>query len=125
MNKLYPLLLEHNLPAAARCCITTAIMLVCATLQACLQMLTGYPGFFLLLPRVFVSGLVCDRGSGILAARIAVLPGAHLSFKGSIELEYFCANSLFATTAAGSAVVAEFLRSEMKRVMQANKGPAA
>lgn len=49
MNKLYPLLLEHRLPVVVRHCLAVAVMLVCAVLQMALQMLTGYPGYFLLL----------------------------------------------------------------------------
>ena len=45
-----------------------------AVLQTALQMLTGYLGYFLLLPGIFLSGLAFDRGTGILAADI----GAYL-----------------------------------------------
>ena len=72
MNKLYPLLLEHRLPAFVRFGIAGSIMLVCSVLQVALQMLTGVPGYFLLLPGVFLAGLVFNRGSGILAAIVAV-----------------------------------------------------
>lgn len=124
MNKLYPLLLEHHLHILARHCIAVAIMLVCAVLQIALQMLTGYPGFFLLLPGVFLSGLAFDRGTGILAAALAVGVGAYLSYGTNTGVEYLSANGLFAVTAACTAVVAEFLRKEMKRVMLADKTKA-
>ena len=77
MNKLYPLLLEHHLPVLVRYCIAVAIMVVCSVMQTALQMLTGYPGYFLLLPGVFLSGLAFDRGTGVLAAVIAVGVGAY------------------------------------------------
>ena len=124
MNKLYPLLLEHHLPVLVRYSIAAAIMLVCAVMQAALQMLTGYPGYFLLLPGIFLSGLVFDRGSGILAAVMAVAAGAYLAYRGDFGPDYLASNALFTTTAAGTAVVAEFLRMEMKRVMQADKTKA-
>ena len=124
MNKLYPLLFEHHLPVLVRCCIAVAIMLVCAVMQMALQMLTGYPGYFLLLPGVFISGLVFDRGTGVLAAGLAIGVGAYLSYGSDVGSAYIAANGLFAVTAAGTAVVAEFLRSEMKRVMQADKAKA-
>jgi two-component sensor histidine kinase len=124
MDKLYPLLLEHHLPVRVRYCIAVAIMVVCAVLQVALQMLTGYPGYFLLLPGVFLSGLAFNRGTGILTAVIAVGVGAYLSHAPDAGLDYLAANGLFAITAAGTALVAEFLRAEMRRVMQADKTKA-
>lgn len=79
MNKLYPLLLEHHLPSLARYCLAVTVMLACAVLQLTLQMQTGYPSYFLLLPGIFLSGLVFDRGSGILAAALGICVGAYLS----------------------------------------------
>ncbi|MCC8977318.1 sensor histidine kinase [Bradyrhizobium acaciae] len=124
MNKFYPLLLEHHLPILVRYCVAAAIMLVCSVVQAGLQMLTGYPSFFLLLPGVFLSGLVFDRGSGLVAAVMAVVAGAYLSYQAGVSVDYLSVNGLFIITAAGTAVVAEFLRLEMKRVMQADKNKA-
>lgn len=124
MNKLYPLLLEHHLPVPARYGITLAIMLICSVMQTALQMVTGYPGYFLLLPGVFLSGLAFDRGTGVLAAVIAVGVGAYFGYNTDTGFEYLAINGLFATTAAGTAVVAEFLRAEMKRVMQADRTKA-
>jgi two-component system, sensor histidine kinase PdtaS len=124
MSKLYPLLLEHHLPVPVRYCIAMAIMMVCSVMQTALQMLTGYPGYFLLLPGIFLSGLAFDRGTGVLAAVIAVGVGAYFGYETDIGFEYLATNGLFAITAAGTAVVAEFLRAEMKRVMQADKTKA-
>lgn len=124
MNKLYPLLLEHHLPILVRHCLAVAIMLMCAVLQMALHMLTGYPGYFLLLPGIFLSGLIFDRGTGILAAAIAVGAGGYLSYVVNPGIDYLSANALFAVTAAGTAVVAEFLRAEMKRVMLADNTKA-
>jgi len=121
MNRLYPLVLEHSLPVAVRYGISACIMLVCAVLQMALQMQTGAPGYFLLLPGVFLSGLIFDRGSGIFAAVIAVGVGAYVSYAGGIGLDFLATNSLFAITAAGTATVAEFQRAELRRVMQADK----
>lgn len=66
MNRLSPLVLEHRLPAVARYCISVCIMVVCAVLQMALRMQTGAPGDFLLLPGIFLSGLIFNRGSGVL-----------------------------------------------------------
>ncbi len=97
------------------------MMVVCAVLQMALQLQTGMPGYFLLLPGVFLSGLIFDRGSGIFAAFIAVSVGAYLSYAGGFGLNYLTANVLFAITAAGTATVAEFQRAELRRVMLADK----
>ncbi|TWB03591.1 sensor histidine kinase [Bradyrhizobium stylosanthis] len=124
MNRLYPLVLEHRLPTAIRYGISCCVMVVCALFQLALQMQTGWPGYFLLLPGVFVSGLVFDRGSGVLAAVIAVSAGAYLSYAGAVGLDFLTANVLFAITAAGTAAVAEFQRAELRRVMLADKTKA-
>jgi len=121
MHRLYPLILEHRLPAVVRYCISACIMVICSVLQMGLQMQTGSSGYFLLLPGVFLSGLIFDRGSGIFAAVIAVGVGAYLSYAGTYGVDYFAPNVLFAITAAGTAAVAEFQRAELERVMQADK----
>jgi hypothetical protein len=99
-------------------------MLVCAVLQIALQSQTGYPGYFLLLPGIFRSGLIFNRGTGIFAAIIGVGVGVYASHVTPIGSDFVSVNGLFAITAAGTAVVAEFLRAEMKRVMQADKTKA-
>lgn len=121
MNRLYPLVLEHWLPIPVRYGISASIMVACAVLQMALQVQTGVPGYFLLLPGVFLSGLIFDRGSGIFAAVIAVGVGAYVSYAGGFGLDFLATNSLFAITAAGTATVAEFQRAELRRVMQADK----
>src|ERR1700758_1792653 len=124
MNKLYPLLLEHRLPVLVRYCIAAAIMLVCAILQMALQTVTGYPNYFLLLPGIFLSGLIFNRGTGMLAAVIATGVSAYATYATVTGPVYLSENGLFIITAAGTAVVAEFLRAEMKRVMHADKTKA-
>jgi two-component sensor histidine kinase len=121
MNKLYPLLLEHRLPVLVRYCIAAAIMLLCAILQLALQSLTGYPSYFLLLPGIFLSGLIFNRGTGIVAAAIAASVSAYMTWATVTGPVFLSENGLFIITAGGTAVVAEFLRAEMKRVMQADK----
>ncbi len=121
MNRLFPLVLEHRLPTVARYAISASIMLGCAVLQMALQMQTGSPGYFLLLPGVFLSGLIFDRGSGIFAAVIAVAVGAYVSYAGNNGMDYLATNALFAITAAGTASVAEFQRAELRRVVLADK----
>ena len=122
MNKLYPLLLEHRLAVPLRYCIAAAIMMICAVLQMALQTLTGYPSYFLLLPGIFLSGLIFNRGTGLAAAAIAAGVSIYMSYR--TEAGYLPADGLFIITALGTALVAEFLRAEMKRVMHADKTKA-
>jgi two-component sensor histidine kinase len=124
MNRLYPLVLEHRLPSPIRYGISASIMVVCAVLQMTLQMQTGAPGYFPAAPGVFLSGLIFDRGSGIFAAIIAIGVGAYLSFAGSNGIDYLATNALFAITAAGTAMIAEFQRAELWRVMLSDKTKA-
>ncbi|MGY3131212.1 two-component sensor histidine kinase [Bradyrhizobium sp. USDA 4503] len=121
MNRLYPLVLEHRLPSLVRYCISACIMVVCAVLQIALQMETGAPGYFLLLPGVFLSGLIFDRGSGIFAAIIAIAVGAYVTYAGHFAIDFLAPNALFVITAAGTATIAEFQRAELRRVMLADK----
>jgi hypothetical protein len=67
------LLFDHRLPTPIRYLIAVSIMLVCAALQAGLQAQAGFTGFFLLLPGIFLSGLLLDRGSGLLAAAMEAM----------------------------------------------------
>lgn len=101
MNRLYPLVLEHRIPSPVRYGISASIMVACAVLQMALQMQTGAPGYFLLLPGVFLSGLVFDRGSGIFAAIIAIGVGAYLSYAGSYGINYLATNALLRSPQPG------------------------
>ncbi|WP_316397784.1 sensor histidine kinase [Bradyrhizobium sp. 33ap4] len=94
---------------------------MCAVLQIALQMETGAPGYFLLLPGVFLSGLIFDRGSGIFAAIIAIAVGAYVTYAGHLGIDFLAPNALFVITAAGTATIAEFQRAELRRVMLADK----
>ncbi|WP_456835710.1 MULTISPECIES: histidine kinase dimerization/phosphoacceptor domain -containing protein [unclassified Bradyrhizobium] len=94
---------------------------MCAVLQIALQMETGAPGYFLLLPGVFLSGLIFDRGSRIFAAIIAIAVGAYVTYAGHLGIDFLAPNALFVITAAGTATIAEFQRAELRRVMLADK----
>jgi two-component sensor histidine kinase len=96
-------------------------MFVCAALQAGLQAQSGFTGFFLLLPGVFLSGLLFDRGTGVFAACIALACAAYLSYAGEYGINFLVARALFAITAAGVAVVGEIMRAETKRALQAQQ----
>ncbi|WP_246775324.1 sensor histidine kinase [Bradyrhizobium diazoefficiens] len=121
MDKLYPLLFEHSIPTPVRYLLAASVMFVCAALQAGLQAQAGFTGFFLLLPGVFVSGLLFDRGSGLFAACIAVACVVYLSYSGQYGIDFLLPCALFAITAAGVAVVAEIVRAETKRALQAQQ----
>lgn len=121
MQKLYPLLFEHRFPTPVRYLIAASIMFVCAALQVGLQAQAGFTGFFLLLPGVFLSGLLFDRGSGLFSACIAVLCAAYLSYSGQYGIDFLLPCGLFAITAAGVAVVAEIMRTETRRGLQAQQ----
>src|SRR6201999_389522 len=75
-------------------------------------------------PGVFLSGLIFNRGSGVLAAVIAAGISVYMGFSTRSGPVLLTENGLFIITAAGSALVGEFLRTEMKRVMQADKTKA-
>lgn len=121
MEKLYPLLFDHRFPAPLRYLLAASIMFVCAALQAGLQAQAGFTGFFLLLPGVFLSGLVFDHGSGLFAACIALLCAAYLSYAGEYGFDFLLPCALFTITAAGVAVIAEMMRAEIERALKAQQ----
>jgi two-component sensor histidine kinase len=86
-----------------------------------LQAQSGFTGFFLLLPGVFLSGLLFDRGTGVFAACIALACAAYLSYAGEYGIDFLVPCALFAITAAGVAVVGEIMRAETKRALQAQQ----
>ncbi|QQO20628.1 ATP-binding protein [Bradyrhizobium diazoefficiens] len=121
MEKLHPLLFEHRFPTPIRYLLAASIMFVCAALQAGLQAQSGFTGFFLLLPGVFLSGLLFDHGSSLFAACIALVCAAYLSYAGEYGIDFLVPCGLFAITAAGVAVVAEMMRAEIKGALKAQQ----
>ena len=121
MEKLLEFIPGPKLPLPLRYGLTVVIVTVCALLQIGLQAQSRFPGFFLMLPGIFLCGLLFDRGSGFLAAFLSVLFSI---FGISPELhspEDILPYTLFGVTAAGTALVAEVLRTVMIRLVESER----
>ena len=72
MEKLLQALPVRTWPVSVRYLATAAIMVIATALQVGLNYHSGFDSLFLLLPAVFLTGLLFDRGSGLLAALCAI-----------------------------------------------------
>jgi hypothetical protein len=97
MEKLLEFIPGPKLPLPLRYGLTVLIVTVCALLQIGLQAHSRFPGFFLMLPGIFLCGLLFDRGSGFLAALLSVL----FSIFG-ISAELFSSEDILPYTLFGS-----------------------
>jgi two-component sensor histidine kinase len=121
MDRWIELLPERKPPAPARYGLTALIMLTCGLLQLGLQTQAGFTGLFLLMPGVFISGLLFDRGSGLLAAAISIMLSIILVASRVEAADYVLPLTLFAITTVGVAVVAEALRNVIERLVKAER----
>src|SRR5215831_5195665 len=124
MERLLYFLPEKPQPLWVRYATTTAVMAFCTAVQIGLESQSGFVGLFFLLPGIFLAGLMFDRGASLYAtalgtafAYIFISPTA--PFSG-----YLAACVLFAGTGAVVGLVAEALRTEMEKVVRAEKATA-
>src|SRR6476659_4106571 len=67
MENLLLLLPDRPQSVVVRYLLTTLIVWICFLLQLGVELQSGFFGFFLLLPGIFIASLVFDRGSGFYA----------------------------------------------------------
>src|SRR3954454_19525281 len=121
MERLLYFLPKVPQPAWVRFGATTAIMAFCTAVQLGLQNGSGFVGLFLLLPGIFAAGLMFDRGTSLYATALGTA-FAYLSISSTAPIPgYVAACLLFAATGALVGVVAEALRTEMEKVVRAEK----
>ncbi len=110
-------------PWPARYAVTALIMLVCCAAQYVIFRISDFTGFFILLPGIFVCGLVFDRGSAFFAAVMGCLFGVYVLFPG-FQLPSGAAYVpliLFVVTGFFLAVAAETLRKAIERITAAER----
>src|SRR3954469_25930852 len=121
MERLLYFLPEKPQPAWLRYATTTVIMALCIAVQIGLQNQSGFVGLFFLLPGIFAAGLMFDRGTSLYATALGTA-FAYLSISSTAPFPgYVAACLLFAATGALVGVVAEALRTEMEKVVRAEK----
>lgn len=120
MERLLYFLPERPQPVFMRYAVTAGIMVFSIALMAALELQSGFIGLFTLLPGIFLSGILFDRGSGFLATTIGALAALWIMRTGSIWLASLPL-VLFVFVGLGFATVAESLRKEMEKVVAAER----
>src|SRR5262245_54165498 len=80
MEQILWLLPKHRQPVLVRYGVSAAIILVCCAVQYAIYRVAGFAGLFLLLPGIFVAGILFDRGSAFFATALGALVSIYLMF---------------------------------------------
>ncbi len=73
MEKLLYLFPEKPQPVWFRYATTAVIMAFCMVVQIGLQNLSGFVGFFVVLPGIFATGFMFDRASSLYATALGAV----------------------------------------------------
>lgn len=116
MERLLYLLPPKQQPWVIRYGLSALLMACSLGVFAAMEAQTGFIGLYLLLPGIFLSGLMFDRGSAFFATALAVagvlwLLHSQLSSAFALPLLFFAFVGIF------FAAFADFLRKEMERVV--------
>ena len=98
-------------------------MLACCAVQYVIFRISNFTGFFILLPGIFLSGLLFDRGSAFFGTLIGCLFGVYVLFPG-FQLPsgaVYVPLILFMVTGFFLAMAAEMLRKAMERIAAAER----
>lgn len=121
MERLLYFLPKKPQPVWVRYATTTVVMAFCIAVQIGLENQTGFVGLFFLLPGIFAAGIIFDRGSSLYATALGTA-FAYFSISPTAPFPgYVAACLLFALTGAVIGLVGEALRSEMEKVVQAER----
>jgi two-component sensor histidine kinase len=113
MERLLPFLPAPSQPLVVRYGVSALLSVCSLGVFAAMEAQSGFIGLYILLPAVFLSGMMFDRGSGFLATAVAVtgvLWVLRAQWSSALALPLI----LFAFIALAFAVVAETLRKEME-----------
>jgi two-component sensor histidine kinase len=103
---------------------TTLIVLICFLLQIGVEYQSGFFGFFLLLPAIFLASILFDRGSGFYAAFLSTLLSfVALSPSGDLFLppQHIVPVVLFELIGLSIATVSEALRTALEKAVAAQR----
>lgn len=120
MERLLYFLPERPQPPAVRYGFTALLVAICLGLFAAMQAQSGFIGLFILLPAIFLAGLMFDRGSAFLATGLAVagiLWLLRLQWSSALALPLF----LFTFVGLAFGTIAEMLRKEMEKVVASER----
>ena len=123
MERLLAILPVAPRPWPVRYALTALIMLACCAVQYFIFRISNFTGFFILLPGIFVSGLLFDRGSAFFGTLIGCLFGVYILFPGfqPPSNAVYVPLILFMVTGFFLAVAAEMLRKAIGRIAAAER----
>lgn len=120
MDNLLFLLPPIPQPLAVRYGVSALLMACSLGVFAAMEAQSGFIGLYILLPAIFLSGMMFDRGSGFLATAIAVVGVLwllRLQWSASLALPIM----FFVLIGFACATLAEMLRTEMEKAVAAEK----
>lgn len=124
MEKFLASLPERPQPIPVRFGFTLLIMGLCALVEIGIVHLAGSTAFFLLLPGIFTTGIIFDRGSAFFATFLALAFATYLSAPSTQAYEAYeqaVPLFLFGITGLAVAFVSEALRTTMERLIKAER----
>ena len=123
MERLLAILPAAPKPWPVRYALTALIMFACCAVQYVIFRISAFTGFFILLPGIFLTGLLFDRGSAFFGTLIGCLFGVYVLFPG-FQLPsgaVYVPLILFMVTGFFLAIAAEMLRKAMERIAVAER----
>jgi two-component sensor histidine kinase len=125
MENLLLLLPDRPASIVLRYALTTLIVGICFLLQLGVELQSGFFGFFLLLPGIFIASLVFDRGSGFYATILSVALSVLILMRpgGGFGLlsQHLVPLVLFVLIGLGLATVSEALRNALEKAVRAER----
>jgi two-component system, sensor histidine kinase PdtaS len=123
MERLLQILPASPTPWPVRYALTALIMLVCCALQYLIFRISNFTGFFILLPGIFLAGLLFNRGSAFFGTLIGCLFAVYILFPGFAlpSNTVYVPLALFVLTGFFIALVAEALRKAIERIATAER----
>ncbi len=120
LENLLPVLPAPSQPLVVRYGVTTCLSLCSLGIFAAMEAQSGFIGLYILLPAVFLSGMLFDRGSGFFATGLMVA-GVLLILRPQWPSPLTLPIMLFVFIALAAAIPAEVLRKEMERAVAAER----
>lgn len=123
MERLLQILPPRPNSWLVRYALTALIMLGCCVVQYAIYRVSNFTGFFILLPGIFLAGLLFNSGSAFFATALGCLFGVYILFPG-FQLPsnaVYVPLILFVVTGVFLAVAAEMLRKAIERIAAAER----